>query len=279
MNRLPTISRQRWPKTAADEPSRSRWTRATRGLAGNPRGPRSHYRGPEGASMTAQGQEHGAPDASTAGARRVLVTGASGYIGGRLVSELLASGHQVRCVARCPGDGDPPWSRSTTARCCSRRPAFDLAAYSDVSTGMPSHRSIAWYSPDSSTASPATPSTAEQAPRRLIWTSSALTPITPQEPGDRSPRTAAGGADGRRSGGSCRLEGDDTGRNRGVSWDGAVQRLPSLGEDGEGPRRGGVRAARSQGPGPSQRRSRRRTRLRGSGWPPVRRRPRSSSGG
>ncbi|MFR9725641.1 SDR family oxidoreductase [Streptomyces sp. MS19] len=31
-----------------------------------------------------------------------LVTGASGYIGGRLVPELLAAGHSVRCLARTP---------------------------------------------------------------------------------------------------------------------------------------------------------------------------------
>src|SRR5665647_781007 len=33
---------------------------------------------------------------------RVLVTGATGYIGGRLVPRLLARGHHVRCVARNP---------------------------------------------------------------------------------------------------------------------------------------------------------------------------------
>ena len=33
---------------------------------------------------------------------QVLVTGATGYIGGRLVPELLARGHQVRCGARAP---------------------------------------------------------------------------------------------------------------------------------------------------------------------------------
>jgi uncharacterized protein YbjT (DUF2867 family) len=33
---------------------------------------------------------------------RVLVTGATGYIGGRLVPRLLAKGHQLRCVARNP---------------------------------------------------------------------------------------------------------------------------------------------------------------------------------
>ncbi|MFF0723221.1 SDR family oxidoreductase [Streptomyces sp. NPDC004134] len=40
-----------------------------------------------------------------------LVTGASGYIGGRLVPELLAAGHRVRCLARTPGKlRDHPWA-------------------------------------------------------------------------------------------------------------------------------------------------------------------------
>ena len=34
--------------------------------------------------------------------QRVLVTGASGYIGGRLVPRLLAAGYRVRCLARSP---------------------------------------------------------------------------------------------------------------------------------------------------------------------------------
>jgi uncharacterized protein YbjT (DUF2867 family) len=40
----------------------------------------------------------------------VLVTGPTGYIGGRLVPELLAAGHRVRCLARNPGKlADAPW--------------------------------------------------------------------------------------------------------------------------------------------------------------------------
>ncbi|MCM2333976.1 MAG: NAD(P)H-binding protein, partial [Anaeromyxobacteraceae bacterium] len=33
---------------------------------------------------------------------RVLVTGATGYVGGRLVPRLLAAGHQVRVLVRDP---------------------------------------------------------------------------------------------------------------------------------------------------------------------------------
>ncbi len=41
---------------------------------------------------------------------RVLVTGATGYIGGRLVPLLLEAGHQVRCLSRDPGRLDRvPW--------------------------------------------------------------------------------------------------------------------------------------------------------------------------
>ncbi|WP_329252160.1 SDR family oxidoreductase [Actinoallomurus sp. NBC_01490] len=40
-----------------------------------------------------------------------LVTGATGYIGGRLVPELLSRGHEVRCAARSPERlRDHPWS-------------------------------------------------------------------------------------------------------------------------------------------------------------------------
>ncbi|MCB5169483.1 SDR family oxidoreductase [Streptomyces bambusae] len=40
-----------------------------------------------------------------------LVTGASGYIGGRLVPELLDAGHRVRCLARTPAHlRDHPWA-------------------------------------------------------------------------------------------------------------------------------------------------------------------------
>lgn len=45
---------------------------------------------------------NGANSAVEVGSRPVLVTGASGYIGGRLVPRLLAAGYRVRCLARSP---------------------------------------------------------------------------------------------------------------------------------------------------------------------------------
>lgn len=50
------------------------------------------------------------PESEQSAHRTVLVTGATGYIGGRLVPELLAAGHRVRCLARDPGRlRDLPW--------------------------------------------------------------------------------------------------------------------------------------------------------------------------
>ncbi|MEV0534891.1 SDR family oxidoreductase [Kitasatospora sp. NPDC050463] len=47
---------------------------------------------------------------------RCLVTGATGYIGGRLVPELLAAGHSVRCLVRDPGRlRDHPWRPAVEA--------------------------------------------------------------------------------------------------------------------------------------------------------------------
>lgn len=42
----------------------------------------------------------------------LLVTGASGYLGGRLVPQLLAAGHEVRCMVRSPeGLSSHPWHK------------------------------------------------------------------------------------------------------------------------------------------------------------------------
>ncbi|WP_371495859.1 SDR family oxidoreductase [Kitasatospora sp. NBC_00374] len=58
------------------------------------------------------------------GGRLCLVTGATGYIGGRLVPELLAAGHRVRCLVRDPGRiRDYPWRAEVdTARADVTRP-------------------------------------------------------------------------------------------------------------------------------------------------------------
>ena len=50
-------------------------------------------------------RDHGSP-------RHVLVAGATGYIGRRLVPELVAAGHQVRCLARSPEKLDAEWWRT-----------------------------------------------------------------------------------------------------------------------------------------------------------------------
>jgi hypothetical protein len=43
------------------------------------------------------------PDPAQSTPAPILVTGATGYVGGRLVSRLLEAGHRVRCLARAPG--------------------------------------------------------------------------------------------------------------------------------------------------------------------------------
>ena len=42
------------------------------------------------------------PDSPLAGRRLILLTGASGYVGGRLLHALEARGERVRCLARRP---------------------------------------------------------------------------------------------------------------------------------------------------------------------------------
>src|SRR5512136_3408445 len=50
---------------------------------------------------------------STNARQRILVTGATGYIGGRLVPRLLEGGYQVRCFVRDPNRlRGFPWSGS-----------------------------------------------------------------------------------------------------------------------------------------------------------------------
>jgi uncharacterized protein YbjT (DUF2867 family) len=62
---------------------------------------------------------------------RVLVTGATGYIGGRLVPALLASGHQVRCFVRDPGRIDGRFDGVEIAR----GDVFDGASLEEALSG------------------------------------------------------------------------------------------------------------------------------------------------
>ncbi|GAA1638737.1 SDR family oxidoreductase [Nonomuraea maheshkhaliensis] len=65
---------------------------------------------------------------------RCLVTGATGYIGGRLVPELLAAGHEVRCMARSPERlRDHPWrERTEIVRADAAEPEQVLAALENI---------------------------------------------------------------------------------------------------------------------------------------------------
>ncbi|MEV6211507.1 SDR family oxidoreductase [Kitasatospora sp. NPDC051914] len=72
----------------------------------------------------------------TARPQLCLVTGATGYIGGRLVPELLAAGRAVRCLVRDPGRlRDHPWrARVETATGDVTRPETLPAAFEGVDT-------------------------------------------------------------------------------------------------------------------------------------------------
>jgi uncharacterized protein YbjT (DUF2867 family) len=77
-----------------------------------------------------------------------LVTGATGYIGGRLVPRLLEARHEVRCLSRSPGRlRDLPWTgRATIAAgdlleadaVCAALDGVDVAYYLVHSLGSPS---------------------------------------------------------------------------------------------------------------------------------------------
>lgn len=66
--------------------------------------------------------------------RRVLVVGATGYIGARLVPRLVAAGYTVRCLARDPGKlRDLPWAESIEVM---RGDVLDAASVRRAVTGM-----------------------------------------------------------------------------------------------------------------------------------------------
>src|SRR5210317_843220 len=65
---------------------------------------------------------------------RCLVTGATGYVGGRLVRELLAKGHSVRVLARTPEKlRDFPWADQIEVH---QGDASDSAAVAEAMEGM-----------------------------------------------------------------------------------------------------------------------------------------------
>src|SRR6476661_502883 len=75
-----------------------------------------------------------APSPDDGGGLLCLVTGASGYIGGRLVPELLAAGHRVRVMARHPeGLRDRPWAGRVEV---VRADAGDAASVSAALAGV-----------------------------------------------------------------------------------------------------------------------------------------------
>ena len=67
---------------------------------------------------------------------KILVTGASGYIGGRLVPALLAGGHSVRCMSRNPAKlAGQPWIDDIEV---VRADAFDRASLDAAMQGCDS---------------------------------------------------------------------------------------------------------------------------------------------
>ncbi|KPM54794.1 NAD-dependent dehydratase [Frankia sp. R43] len=67
---------------------------------------------------------------------RVLVTGATGYIGGRLAPRLLAGGHHVRCLTRDPARlADVPWAHHRNAEII-RADALDPASLRPALAGV-----------------------------------------------------------------------------------------------------------------------------------------------
>ena len=63
----------------------------------------------------------------------ILVTGATGYIGGRLVPELLTRGYRVRVMVRASSPEHPPrWPGAETVGCDALDPGSVRAALAGV---------------------------------------------------------------------------------------------------------------------------------------------------
>jgi uncharacterized protein YbjT (DUF2867 family) len=120
--------------------------------------------------------------------RRALVTGATGYIGGRLVPELLSAGWSVRCMTRSPGRlRDYPWTDAVEV---ARADAGDPAAVREALAGV----DVAYYlihalgtgagfeAADRAAATTFAAAAAEHGVRRVVY----LGGLTPKDP-DLSP--------------------------------------------------------------------------------------------
>lgn len=75
---------------------------------------------------------------TAAGSKRILLTGATGYVGGRLLTRLEQAGHQVRCLARRP-EFLIPWVAPGTEVV-----AGDVSDRDSVSSAM-ADREVAYY--------------------------------------------------------------------------------------------------------------------------------------
>ncbi len=65
---------------------------------------------------------------------KVAVIGSTGYVGGRLIPELLAAGHEVRCVARNPDRlAGIDWRSDVDVKAAD---VLDQASIEDALTGM-----------------------------------------------------------------------------------------------------------------------------------------------
>ena len=92
-----------------------------RGSTRRPRASRAVAPSGNGGRATARSPDTRASLPATPSGKTCLVTGATGYIGGRLVPELLAAGHRVRVMTRSPGAAPRPPLGRPASRWSGRR--------------------------------------------------------------------------------------------------------------------------------------------------------------